>query len=105
MEQIIIEALGGNLDGATLLMLFIIGILTKRFVPWWVHEEALKKLKEYEDAAPVLLDEVSTLIDLLHEEDYDERRNGRERFRERQDNLHHVVRDSPRVRPRRKRTQ
>lgn len=66
MEKAIETIISGDLNTASLLMLFIIGILTKRFVPWWVHEEALDKLDEYERTAPVLMDEVTTLIDILN---------------------------------------
>lgn len=65
MEQLLVGILNGDLDAASLLLLFIIGILTKRFVPWWIHEEVLEKLKEYEDAAPELLDEITTLIETI----------------------------------------
>lgn len=60
------EALIGNgADVITLLMLFIVGLLTKRFVPWWVHEEALRKLQEYEETAPELISEVKHLVSML----------------------------------------
>lgn len=65
MDQALTALLTGELNTVSLLLLFIVGILTKRFVPWWVHEEVVKKLEEYEQAAPALLDEVSTLINLL----------------------------------------
>lgn len=78
MEQAIATILSGDLDTASLLILFIIGILTKRFVPWWIHEEVVHKLDEYEEAAPALMDEVSHLIDLLTDNDLD--RNPRERI-------------------------
>lgn len=67
MDKLVDAIINGDLDTASLLMLFIVGILTKRFVPWWVHEEVLEKLDEYEKVAPALLDEVSTLIDLLND--------------------------------------
>ena len=104
MEQIILEVLSGKLDGATLLMLFILGILTKRFVPWWIHEEALEKLKEYEDAAPALLDEVSTLIDLINDDQQYTSRATTDRVQQRQERLHHAVRTRPRSVPRHRRT-
>lgn len=71
MDQLITRILGGDLNATSLLMLFILGILTKRFVPWWIHEEVISKLKEYEEKAPALLEEVTTLIDLMsrHESD------------------------------------
>jgi hypothetical protein len=105
MEQVIIELLGGKLDGATLLMLFIIGILTKRFVPWWVHEEALDKLAQYEDAAPALLDEVTRLIDTINNDPdaVGKPTTQRRRVRERQEKLQHVVRSSSRSSPPRRR--
>ena len=61
--------LNGDLDVVTLLFLFITGLLTKRFVPWWVHEEVLEKLKAYEDAAPELITDVRRLIELIDEDD------------------------------------
>jgi hypothetical protein len=67
MDQLITSLLSGDLDAASLLLLFIVGILTKRFVPWWIHEEVLEKLDEYEKTAPALLDEVSLLIELINE--------------------------------------
>lgn len=105
MEQLIIEVLQGNLDGATILFLFIIGILTKRFVPWWIHEEALEKLAEYEDAAPALLDEVSRLIDAINNDPdaVGKPMTQRRRVREKQDELSKVVRHRSRaVRPKRR---
>lgn len=66
-DQIIIQLLSGDLNSATLLILFIIGILTKRFVPWWVHEDVVKKLEEYEEASPELIDEVRKLMDIMED--------------------------------------
>ena len=97
METILVELLSGKLDGATLLMAFIIGILTKRFVPWWIHEEALEKLAQYEDAAPALLEEVTRLIDTINNDPdaADKPATQRRRVRERQEELHNVIRTRP----------
>lgn len=59
--------IGSGADVITLLLLFIVGLLTKRFVPWWVHEEALRKLREYEEAAPELITQVQRLVKKLEE--------------------------------------
>ena len=67
MDKLIESLVNGDLDTASLLMLFIVGILTKRFVPWWVHEEVLEKLEQYEEAAPALLEVVDQLNDLLND--------------------------------------
>ena len=67
MQPLIDVIVSGDLNTTTLLLLFILGILTKRFVPWWVHEEALEKLEQYEQSAPELLDEIGTLIDILND--------------------------------------
>ena len=61
--------IGNDTAVITMLLLFIAGLLTKRFVPWWVHEEALKKLKEYEEAAPEIISEVRRLLDALDEQE------------------------------------
>ena len=61
--------IGSGADVITLLLLFIVGLLTKRFVPWWVHEEALRKLREYEEAAPELITQVQRLVKALDEKD------------------------------------
>lgn len=66
MEELLI---GNDAAVITLLLLFITGILTKRIVPWWVHDDALEKLKAYEDAAPKLITEIQHLMDVLHEQD------------------------------------
>lgn len=58
--------LGTDSQTIILLLLFITGILTKRIVPWWIHNEALEKLKAYEDAAPKLITEIQTLMDSLY---------------------------------------
>lgn len=65
MEQALISGLSGDLSAASLMFLFIVGLLTRRFVPWWVYEDVLTKLEEYEEAAPELLEQVDTLIDML----------------------------------------
>ncbi len=62
MEQAISAIAAGDLNSVSLLMLFIIGLLTKRFVPWWVHEDVLDRLYEYEEATPALIDEFKELI-------------------------------------------
>ena len=52
----------------TLLVLFI----TKRIVPYWIHDEALERLKRYEEQTPVLLHEfreLSRLIKHQHDEE------------------------------------
>jgi len=65
MDQLLTKIIAGDLDAASLLLLFIVGILTKRFVPLWIHEEALEKLEQYESTAPALLDEIGDLIELM----------------------------------------
>lgn len=67
MDALIDVIVSGDLNTTTLLMLFILGILTKRFVPWWVHEEALEKLEQYEESAPELLDSIEILIGALND--------------------------------------
>ena len=61
MEKII----SGDNEIVMLLLLFITMLLTKRIVPWWLYEETLKKLKEYEEAAPELITETRRLMELL----------------------------------------
>jgi hypothetical protein len=102
MEQAIIGILSGDLDSASLLMLFIVGILTKRFVPWWIHEEVVEKLQEYEDAAPALLEEVSILVEQIKEDSYysDSIRARRTKIKERQEDLRNAL---PRTRRKRSR--
>jgi hypothetical protein len=68
MDELIVKLLGGNLTAETLLLLFIVGILTKRFVPWWVYEEVVEELRKYEDDAPQLLDAVQELTDEVREQ-------------------------------------
>lgn len=57
------DLLASGSSTISLLLLFIIGLLTRRFVPWWVYEDALKKLEEYEREGPKLLEELRTLLD------------------------------------------
>jgi hypothetical protein len=59
--------IGNDTAVITMLLLFITGLLTKRFVPWWVYEDVVKKLKEYEEAAPELITEVQRLMTLLED--------------------------------------
>lgn len=73
LDQVIIGILGGELGSTSLLMLFILGLLTKRFVPWWVHEGVLEKLNEYEKEVPALSREVKELIAIINEPDDNER--------------------------------
>ena len=63
MEQF----LSSDLTVASLLCAFIIGMFTKRFVPWWIHEEVVKKLKEYEQTAPELIDEMKRMMRVLED--------------------------------------
>lgn len=76
-----LELLVGN-DTAviTMLLLFITALLTKRVVPWYVHEEALNKLKKYEDAAPGLISEVNRLMDVIDKQEKTERHTTRAEF-------------------------
>lgn len=59
------QLLSNDLTVASLLVAFIIGIFTKRFVPWWIHEEVLNKLKEYEKNTPELIDEMQRLMEII----------------------------------------
>lgn len=61
--------IGNDTAVITMLLLFITAILTKRIVPWWVYEDVVKQLKEYEEAAPELITEVQQLITLLNKEE------------------------------------
>ena len=63
MEQLLSQ----DLSVTTLLAIFIVGLFTKRFVPWWIHEEVLNKLKEYEETAPQLVDEMQKVLTLLED--------------------------------------
>lgn len=65
MEQTIISLLSGELGVSTLLLLFIIGLLTKRFVPWWVYDALVEELNMYKKEAPALLEEVRELLTML----------------------------------------
>ena len=64
MEKLLLDT-GNSAAIVTMLLLFIAGLLTKRFVPWWVYEDVLKKLNEYQDAAPSLISEIRRLMILL----------------------------------------
>lgn len=64
MEKVLLDS---DLSVVILLLAFITGLLTKRIIPWWVHDDALEKLKAYEDAAPKLISEIQNLMDMLHE--------------------------------------
>lgn len=57
--------ISGDNEIVLMLLMFITGLLTKRFVPWWVYEDVLKKLEEYEKAAPELITETKRLMELL----------------------------------------
>lgn len=48
-----------------LLTTFIVLLLTKRIVPWWMYEDAIDKLKKYEEAAPGLVDRVDKLSETI----------------------------------------
>jgi hypothetical protein len=81
----------------TLLILFIICLLTKRIVPWWIYDEVVKKLDDYEKSAPGLVDEVARLVEIIDNTYEDEprhitksprkttRRNARNRAQSRED--------------------
>ena len=86
--------LNGDLDVVTLLFLFITGLLTKRFVPWWVYEDVLEKLKAYEDAAPELITDVRRLIALVDEDD-----NGDLIIRQRGEKMTATLQTQPRTLP------
>ena len=79
MESTIISLLGGELGVTTLLLLFIIGLLTKRFVPWWVYDAIVEELNVYQKEAPALLTEVHRLLKLVEQQD-DERSQNRPRY-------------------------
>ena len=64
--------IGNDTAVITMLLLFITGLLTKRFVPWWVYEDVVRQLKEYEEAAPELIAEVKRLITLMEKEEKSE---------------------------------
>lgn len=71
MEQLFSQ----DVSVVALLGAFIVGLLTKRFVPWWVYEEALKKLREYEETAPELIDEMQKMMAILEDPKTIERLN------------------------------
>jgi hypothetical protein len=97
MDQLIASVMNGNFNSTSLLLLFIVGILTKRFVPWWIHEEVLDKLHEYEDAAPQLVEQVTDLIDLLNGGDVSTKT-----LREKQRTIERIAERKTRHRPRRR---
>lgn len=68
MDSLIGTLISGELTTTTLLLLFVISLLTKRFVPWWIYEAMEERLKFYEKEAPSLIDEVQTLLDELNSE-------------------------------------
>lgn len=59
--------IGNDTAVITMLLLFITALLTKRVVPWWVYEDVLRQLQEYEEAAPELITEVKRLMTALEE--------------------------------------
>lgn len=67
MEQAVLEILGGELTTDMLLLLIILGFVTKRIVPWWVYETMEQKLKEHEATAPALIEAVEELIEAIDE--------------------------------------
>lgn len=68
MESLIVSLLSGDLSVTTLLLLFIIAVLTKRFVPWWVYDSLVAELKVYKEQTPDLLDEIQHLFEVIKEE-------------------------------------
>lgn len=74
MEPLISSLLAGDLSTSTLLLLFILGLLTKRFVPWWTYEAMEQRLRLYEQDTPSLIKEVKDLLDTIDalEEERDE---------------------------------
>lgn len=60
--------IGNDTAVITLLLLFITALLTKRIVPWYVHQEALDKLKKYEDAAPELIENMNRLMEMYEQD-------------------------------------
>ena len=67
MEQLIASLLTGDLSTTSLLILFILGLLTKRFVPWWIYEDMQEKLDLYEKEAPALIQDVKNLLETMEE--------------------------------------
>jgi hypothetical protein len=61
------ELLSKDVGVTSLLIFFIVGLLTKRFVPWWIYEEVLNKLKEYEQAAPALIEEMQKTMAMVRD--------------------------------------
>lgn len=68
MESLIVSLLSGELSVTTLLLLFIIAVLTKRFVPWWVYDSMVAELKVYKEQTPDLLDEIQNLFEVIQDE-------------------------------------
>lgn len=68
MELVKLILGGSDAPVVTMLLLFITALMTKRIVPWYVHEAALKKLQRYEDAAPDLISEINNLLDIVAEQ-------------------------------------
>lgn len=68
MESLIVSLLSGELSVTTLLLLFIIAVLTKRFVPWWVYDSLVAELKVYKEQTPDLLDEIQRLFEVIQDE-------------------------------------
>lgn len=106
MNEVVAQLLGGDIDTVTLLLLFIVGILTKRFVPWWIHEDVVERLKKYEAVSPSLIESLNDLAELLDERDEDVViRKARRLMIEKQKESHDELRTRPRTVPRtRKRT-
>jgi hypothetical protein len=96
MEQALLGLLGGDMTTDVLLMLFILGLLTKRFVPWWVYEDMVEKLREYEEVAPSLIDAVERLIE-------DREQSDTRTVHQEKETLKHVVRNTRSAPTRRKR--
>lgn len=67
MESLILSLLSGELSVTTLLLLFIIAILTKRFVPWWVYDSLVAELEIYKKQAPALIDDIQELFSLIED--------------------------------------
>lgn len=68
MESLLTLLLSGD-TSTTMLLLFILGLLTKRIVPWYVHEEVVEKLKKYEEQAPEMVEQMELVIKLLEREE------------------------------------
>lgn len=73
MEAVLVSLLSGELSVTTLLLLFIIAILTKRFVPWWVYDALVAELKVYKEQAPDLIDEIQNMYQSMQEKEIDEK--------------------------------